>query len=240
MAKTYLHSTANSAASDQDWVSDVTEMIKNHMQWDGIKVTPKADTIIFNKAQSHGIKVDTENPTWPWVDLLGQVHIDESAASNKPTYALTGKGSTKAYQFIINDQIYIKYHIPHDYAPGTDLYIHAHWFSKDVSPGTVTWAFEHSYAKSHNQMNFTEAKTVKVSQDYSNQYMHMLSEVQLSVNGGDATKLDTDLIEPDGIINTRAYLDTNTMSSSPFLLLIDIHYQSTGVGTKNSSPNFYS
>jgi hypothetical protein len=51
-------------------------------------------------------------------------------------------------------------------------------------------------------------------------------------------------MEVDGIIMCRLYLDSNDIITSggtvnPFVHFVDLHYQSTGIGTKGKAPNFY-
>ena len=47
--------------------------------------------------------------------------------------------------------------------------------------------------------------------------------------------------DPTGYSTVICYLAANTMDGGalPFLSFCDIHYQSTGIGTKNKAPNFY-
>lgn len=71
--------------------------------------------------------------------------------------------------------------------------------------------------------------------------VHYISEVKLSTVGGSASTLDTNLLEPDGLIPVRTSLLANPISPStdPFMLFCDIHYQTTGVPTKNRNYEFW-
>jgi hypothetical protein len=136
------------------------------------------------------------------------------------------------------------FHILHDYVPGTDIYLHTHWAhnSATVTSGSVTWEFESSYAKGHNQAAFPASKVITVTQNASTaQYQHMIAEIAITNNGGDATRIDRNIIETDGIIMVRCRLTANSINGTPepFLFLVDAHYQSTGVPTKNKAPNFF-
>jgi len=51
--------------------------------------------------------------------------------------------------------------------------------------------------------------------------------------------LDTNDLEDDGLFLVRADLATSTSTDNPFLHFVDIHYQSTGIPTKNRAPDFY-
>jgi hypothetical protein len=68
----------------------------------------------------------------------------------------------------------------------------------------------------------------------------MIAEVQITNDGGDATHIDRNTIEIDGLFMVRTKLIGNTLSSgTPFGHFIDVHYQSTGLTSKNKAPNFY-
>ena len=197
------------------------------------------------KTQNSGIKVDSlGTPTYPWHDLIGtlEVYGDVGDASR-----LAYRGGIKVLQCDVQDQAYIDFHLPHDYVMGSNIYIHTHWShnSATVTGGSVTWAFEMIYAKGHDQSAFSAPVTASVVQSASTtQYQHMVAETLASTSGGAADLLDTDNLEPDGLILCRVYLDSNDITDSvtqpsPFLHAVDVHYQSTTVGTKQKSPDFW-
>jgi hypothetical protein len=202
----------------------------------------KPDGQVYPKTQGIGIKVDTASPTFPWKDLVGV--IDRSGAGgNNPTSA-TYIGNIKQYQFATSDECTIEFHLPHDYVVGSHIYIHAHWShnSASVSTGGITWDIEATYSKGHGQAAFSSPITLSLSQTASTtQYHHHLIEAQFSTTGGSSSTLNTTNLEPDGLILVRCVLASNTMSAAtdPFLHSVDIHYQTTGLDTKNRSPNFW-
>ena len=55
--------------------------------------------------------------------------------------------------------------------------------------------------------------------------------------------IDSSLIEVDGMFMVRTWheadRDADTLSQTPFLHFVDIHYQSTGIGTKDKNYPFY-
>ena len=212
--------------------------------------SPLADIITFNKASAAGgIKVDTATPTWPWADLIGPVIVD-AAGANAPTLGAFIGGSVRRWAFSAGDKADCEFHIPHDYLPGSDMYIHVHWAHNGTTiSGNFVGTFVYTYAKGHNQAVFGAEKTVSVSYATVNiattpRYQHRIEETQLSINGGSATLLDSSLIEVDGVIGvnyTQTTIPTITggTPNEPFVFFIDIHYQSTGIGTKQRAPNFY-
>jgi hypothetical protein len=200
------------------------------------------DNVIMSGTTGEGILVDPASTTYCWHDMLGPIVVRGVAATD-PSYS-TYRGNLRQYQFGLNDTVEITFHVMHDYAPSTDMYIHAHWShnSAAVTTGSVTWSFEIWYAKGHDQAAFPASKTVTVTQNGSTtQYQHMIAEVAFTNDGGDATHYDRADIEVDGLVIIRVELTANSLNAAtdPFLHMCDIHYQSTNIGTKNKAPNFY-
>lgn len=182
-----------------------------------------------------------------WHDLVGNISIRGTGATD-PAFAVY-QGGLRQFQYSVNDESFIEFHMPHDYAIGTDIYLHFHWShnATTVTGGSVTWGAEAYYAKGHNQSAFaTTASPLTVTQNASTiQYQHLIAEGQFSVSGGSSSQLNTSLLEVDGLILVRVYLSANAMTVSgggvpePWLHQVDIHYQSNGMTTLNKAPNFY-
>ena len=197
------------------------------------------------KTQGYGIKVDSlGTPTFGWHDLLGSLEVDGYNPPTRVVYI----GGLKQFQFAENNTAYFSFHLPHDYAVGTDIHIHSHWShtSSLVTGGSVTWTYELTYAKGHNQAAFDSPIIVSGTQNASTiQYQHMIVETAISTAGGSPTQLSTSAMEPDGMIFGRVWLSANGITVSgggvpdPFLHEVDLHYQSTGVATKQRFPGFW-
>lgn len=170
-------------------------------------------------------------------------------ASGSGTPARTLYSGTKIFgmAFAVNDICDIRFHIPHDYAPGTDLYIHAHWSHNGTAiSGNLVIDYYLTYAKGHNQANFSAQKNQTFTYNTTNiatmpQYRHRSDDIQLSTVGGSATLLNTTDIEPDGYCFGEIVLTglPTITGGDLFIHTIDLHYQSTGIGTKQKAPNFY-
>lgn len=196
---------------------------------------------VFPKEKGVGLKLDSDAPDWGWRDLTSTIRLGNTAQD--PDY-VAYQGSLRQPQFSIGDEIYTEFHLPHDYAEGTDIYIHAHWShnSASVTSGGVVGVFEASYAKGHNQGFFGTPVIVPITEDASPvRYQHLVTEGPLSASAGAGGLLVTEDLEPDGVILARLELTGNTMDggAKPFLHFVDIHYQSTGLATKNRAPSFY-
>tara|TARA_S200002703_G_scaffold160057_1_gene176393 strand:+ start:2148 stop:2849 length:702 start_codon:yes stop_codon:yes gene_type:complete len=198
------------------------------------------------KEKTKGIRIDPTTPDFGWHDIIGQLHVDEDDATNKANFA-TYRGSIKARQFGATSEAFVDFHIPHDYYEGSPIYINVHWShtSSTLTGGSVTWGMETMYAKGHDQAAFAAPVTITVAQTANTtQYQHMIAETAASTAGGSGVQLDTNLLEVDGVIQCRIYLDSNDLTDSvtvpdPFVHFVDIHYQSTGLPTKSREPDFY-
>jgi hypothetical protein len=203
-------------------------------------------TPLLSKSATAGIKVDLITPTYPWQDIIG-ISTVRGSGLNNPLWSIYN-GNISQYEFSLNKEIWFNYHIPHDYVKGTDLFIHTHWShtTSGVTSGSVTWGFNVTAAKGHQQETFINPINTSVTQlasiGASGQYRHMIAEVQLSSNSPSASQINNSLIEPDSVILVRCYLSSYDIvggTGSVFLHYTDIHYQSTGIGTKQKSPDFY-
>ena len=170
-----------------------------------------------------------------WKDLTSE--LVSRGGSSAPALALF-RGNIYAYRFASNsvDQLYSTFHIPHDYAPGTALYIHIHWSDASASPtGVVRWGFEYTFAKGHGQEAFPVTNTVYVEQASTGSYKHMVAEISAGILSTAA--------EVDGLMLVRIFRDAahanDTCPASVFAFACDIHYQTDRVATLNRSPNFY-
>lgn len=206
----------------------------------------EAESLLVSPMPGQGIKLADGSVTWR--DLEGPITVPSTGA-NRPTLA-TYIGDIEDYAFAVNDHYGpLKFHIPHDWVVGTDFYIHAHWSHNGTNiSGGIQLNYNYTYAKGHNQANFHAMKTLShavagLSIANTPSLRHRIDEMQLSQAGGSATLLDTALLEPDGLILVHfdvPVIPTITGGAlKPFIHYIDIHYQSTNVGTKNKAPSFY-
>lgn len=194
--------------------------------------------LVLKNEQTYGIKLDPEAPGWGWRDITGAVEV-RGVGANDPSFATYTGTSLRAYQFSATtmNEVFMVFHMPHDYVVGTDIYIHVHWSNAAVAPntGNVRWLFDYTYAKGHNQAAFPAIGTA--GGNYAcpaTRYQHNISESEAITISG---------LEPDGLILSRIYRDggdpDDTCTDAVFMHTADVHYQSTNVGTKNKSPSFW-
>ena len=194
----------------------------------------------FNPAAT--IKVGNpynQGTDYGWRDLVGDIVIKGVGAADPSWEEITGMTGMFAYAFsaTVNKECWVSYHVDHDYAEGTPIYLHTHWLNAAASPntGTVRWGFQYTFAKGHQQTAFPTPTTVYKTQTCdSTRYMHHIAEVDIAdaIPGTD--------IEPDTIIMVRVFRDavTDTCTDKVSLIKADCHYQACRFATLNKAPNF--
>ena len=169
-----------------------------------------------------------------WKDLIGDPIARKAVGPTVPAYSQMGAGPFYAYQFAIGDILNFVYHIPHDWAVGSPLYLHAHWTADLTSANTVKWEFTWDTAKGYSRGTFSQTGSVVTAQQAMTGaiWTHTISEVQT---------IQDNSIETDGILLLSLKRITNggtECTSSIFLMTADCHYQATQLATKNRNYPF--
>ena len=202
-------------------------------------------SLSFPKTAGIGLKIENQ---YGWKDLIGDI-TPRTTGTNAPTLR-NFLGNIREYSYLTQDQGDTRFHLPHDYVPGSDLFIHAHWGHNGTNiSGTFKIDFNVTYAKGHNQASFSAPRTISLTVPNLNisnspQHIHRVDEVQLSAANGAGGLLNTNLFEVDGVllinyVVTSVPVISGGTSAAPFIFTMDLHYQSTGLATKNKSPGFY-
>lgn len=193
------------------------------------------------------VKVDPANPTFPWEDIIWN-YIPDTVNASKPALLPFRGWEVKQFAYSAWDKADFSYHIPHDYLPWSDIFIHIHWSHNGT---VISWNYTPilhiTYAKWHWQESFPAEKillgTTVATPDIATipQYIHRVDEFALSTSWWTANLLDTDLLEPDWLVLLNLHSDVipTITGWDLFIFTADIHYQSTNIGTKQKSPNFY-
>ena len=185
---------------------------------------------------------------FPWKDLIGDV-VPKTSGAGSPALS-TFRDDIRWFSYSVNEDGDCVFHMPHDWAPGTDIFLHVHWAHNGTAiSGSIDVRLHVSYAKGHGQEAFSadiEPHIVVGSLNLTNtpRYMHRVDEIQLSSATPSATQLDTADLEPDGLILVHYDMDaipaiTGGAPNEVFLFALDIHYQSNHIGTLNKVPDFY-
>jgi hypothetical protein len=172
-----------------------------------------------------------------WDDITADLGSGKVAGANVPTWAVFQSG-IEAYRFsqTTMNEVWITFHVKHDYAEGTLVYPHIHWAPDTTNTGVVRWGFEYMVAKGHDQEAFPASTTVYVEPNIATnkQYQHIVSEVS------DADAFDA--FEADTLILMRIFRDAghanDTFPDPVFGFTADIHFQSDHRVTPNKAPPF--
>ncbi len=212
-------------------------------------VTKISGNMVMTNNSGYGIQLDTTTPVFGWRDLLGNV-IPKTVGAGSPALSTFRGGQVRAYSFAAGDDYDGQFHIPHDYLPGSDIYLHVHWAHNGTTiSGSLVLNWYLTYAKGHNQAIFPAEINITQTITTTNiasrpQYQHFIEEIVVSTAGGAAALLNSTNFEPDGVI--MFHMDATTIPTitggspnNPFIFYIDMHYQTTGIQTKNKVPNFY-
>jgi len=245
LATAYLHNSLNSLQggnSTERYHLDAAE--HTNLTSDN----PGFDSITLSNVSGNGIMLDKDTPAFGWKDLIGDT-VPKTAGAGSPSLT-TFINDVRWFAYTATDDGDIIFHIPHDYAPGTDVFVHIHWAHIGTNiTGDLDIRFHLTYAKGHNQAIFPADVEPHLTMTGLNitdfpQYQHNLEEIQISASSPSATQIDTDLLEPDGIIMMHYDVDTLPTisgggSNRMFIFAIDLHYQATNITTKNKVPDFY-
>lgn len=183
-----------------------------------------------------------------WKDLIGDV-VPKTQGAGSPTLT-TIAGQRRWFAYAAGNDGDIFFHMPHDWAPATDLFLHVHWLHNGTNiSGTFDMACYASFGKGFGQNNphnteITKNITVNsLSLANTPALDTRVDEIQLSAPGGAGGLLDTDGLEVDGGI--LVHYDMVTIptitggAAKPFIMAIDIHYYSDRYSTPGKAPSFY-
>jgi hypothetical protein len=227
-------------------VLDATEQT-----FDGLKTFASGlvlgDHLRMPKTKGKGVQIGS---AFGWRDIIGDVSPREAPGAGVPVLATFRGGTVRTWFYAANDKCDMVFHMPHDYVPGSDLHLHLHWSHNGTGiSGQLVVTFAVSYARGHDQAAFAAEVAPVLTVSTPNiatvpQYQHRIDELQLSAAAPSATQLDSDLLEPDGLLlinlnTTTIPTITGGTRAQPTFLTLDLHYQSTNVGTAAKAPNFY-
>ena len=172
-----------------------------------------------------------------WDDITADLSAGKAVGANAPTWSVFRNG-IEAYEFhqTTMNEIWITFHVKHDYAEGTLVYPHIHWSPNTTSTGVVRWGMEYTVAKGHDQEAFPATTTVYVEPDITSnkQYQHLVSEVS------DADAFDA--FEADTLVLMRIFRDAghanDTFPDPVHAFTADIHFQANKDYTPNKAPPF--
>lgn len=180
-----------------------------------------------------------------WRDEKTSLLTSNAGSLNAPDLVKmldNGSGSTGIYQYAFDasteEEVFMAFHIDHDYKLGTALYPHIHWSPSTTNTGTVRWGIEYSWANRDDTtpVAFPATTIIYLEQAATGTaYDHIVTEV--ADPGITFTDIDT-----DALILMRVFRDAthanDTYTGDAFGLFVDIHYQVDRHSTPNRAPDF--
>jgi hypothetical protein len=179
-----------------------------------------------------GVQTFSEIPIFPsvWRDMKGDISGARAGNSAPSWDQFSGGIYHYAFSPTSIKEVQITYHVDHDWATGTPMYVHIHWSPSSTNTGTVRWGFEISIAKGYGRGAFTTTNTIYVEQAASGvDRDHLIAEC--SVND----VIPANALEIDAIISIRVFRDAthsnDTYADKAFGIFCDLHYQANIPGT---------
>ena len=121
------------------------------------------DTIVMESDGNKGIKIgDEADSGYGWRDILGQIR-QRGVGANDPSWSVISASALSGWKFALNDEVWIDFHMPHDYVPGTDIHFHTHWFSDGSNTNPVKWEWTFVYADGFDRQSFDFANPTTIT-----------------------------------------------------------------------------
>jgi hypothetical protein len=183
-----------------------------------------------------------DSPDSPWRSIVCDIRPDGTGETD-PSLAVF-YSILKGYLFAVGDQVWLRFKIPHDYKPGTDIYLAIDWnhISAGVTGGNMTFQIDFAYGKAHGDTGgFGNVYSIAIVGSAGVWYQLMTAESVISDAVG-TSKINHGLLEPDGIILMRLIVTANNMTGDQpgvFIHKASVNYQSTNVGTPSKDPDFW-
>ena len=215
------------------WCNDQNVGEENASTFENITVT---DTATVNDLDVGFVTLTDTG----WDDLTAELGSGKIAGANTPTWA-TFRGGIQAYSFAAaaTNELWITFHIRHDYKQNTNIYPHIHWSPNTTSTGVVRWGIEYSFAKGHDQEAFPAPTTIYLEHTISvdKQYQHIITEVT------DAQAFGAGTVETDGLLLCRVFREgghaNDTFPDVVFGFTADIHFEVGQITTPNKAAPFF-
>jgi hypothetical protein len=212
-----------------------TELVFRKLQeGTGISLTQSAGAVKIT-ATRYGSQIGT----YGWRDNLSALTTARAAGANSPGWGTIRDGLQGWLFSPVNDnELWVSFHIDHDYAAGTALFPHIHVVPLDANGGVTRWGIEYSFAKGHNQASFGPSTTIYIDGTITagSQYRHYIFETStLSAISGVG-------IETDGVLLCRLFRNASdpgdTFSTTVAAIFADLHYQTDHIATVEKAPAF--
>jgi hypothetical protein len=172
-----------------------------------------------------------------WRDNIQTFTASNGGGTTPPTWNNMGNGMY-GWEFTTGDELFVSFHIDHDYKLGSDAFPHVHFMvtSTMTAGQQITWNVGYVKARGHHQGDsFLGGQTLLTLQYIADGTEvpgeHLIVECSLAQA--------FDLLEPDTMVLVRVEMVSENVSGKIYGLACDIHYQVDRYATPNKSPDFY-
>lgn len=173
-----------------------------------------------------------------WADYEVPLTGVKLAGSKDPGFDVFA-GGVRAYAFDPStlEEVFVTAQVPHDYVEGSDVHPHVHWSPKTAGTGLVGWGLEYTYAARGSV--FPSVGTV-----YTNTPIPAPPGGTLAANGHYLSTfgaLPGSALTISWVLLGRLFRDAtgagtaDTYAADVFGLSFDIHYLSTGDGSRGEA-----
>jgi len=172
-----------------------------------------------------------------WNDNIQQFSNARGNGTTEPQWRDVGNGHF-AYNFTTGEELFINFHVLHDYKRNTDAYPHLHFIvDQTMNAGEqITWRFGYVISKGHQQSQSLTVPETSFDMTYTATGTEIAGE-HIILECSDLQAFD--LIEPDTIVTSRVELVSENVSGLIYGIMCDLHYETDRHSTLNKAPDFY-
>lgn len=179
-----------------------------------------------------------------WRDMIMPFTASSVGSLADPTFLKVtdnGAGSQGVYGYsfsaTVEEELFMNFHIDHDYKLGSAFYPHIHWMPNSTNTGTVRWGIEWTAVARTATPSVMGNTTITYIEEAApgTALSHMVSEV--ADPGITITGADTDMIIMARIFRDATHAN-DTFTGEAIGLFLDAHYQVDRYATPNKAAPF--
>lgn len=175
-----------------------------------------------------------------WMDIVSELFArDASNCAEGDEY--DGVGVWR-YDADVTRRMFVNFHMPHTWKPGTMLYPHLHFTVTSSAGGVVRLGFRYKFGRRHDstgQVTFTAANTLYLNFTIpaNSQDTHFVAEMPEGF-GIPATGLEVDAMILMTVFRYGDHED-DTFPAGIYAITADLHIETDRHATPQRAPDFY-
>ena len=200
---------------------------------DRVRITSAGETRIGDGGTTNYAQfaVDGELTLYGTARVTKEIQIKAEGlklGATAPTQAVIGNFSVLQFAGAgTTDTVYTSFHIPTDWATGTDVNVHVHWAPVNANAGNVLWQMTwDAIASEADELISGAGITISIIDATQTRQDELLESGDMTISGGSLTAEDT--------IGIRIFRDptagTDTYASAASLVIVEISYTADKLG----------